>query len=73
MIVVELVVVLTTFKLVTLCVVRVGKMEEYNEMANREHLVCERVTTCMFVLSITLIRIVRHLQLVREQQSAVAL
>ena len=41
MMVAELVVVLTTLRLVTVCVVRVCKMEEYNEMANRDHLVCE--------------------------------
>ena len=41
MMVVELVVVLTTFKLVTVCVVRVYKIKEYNGMDNREHLVRE--------------------------------
>ena len=41
MMVVELVVVLTAFRLATVCVVCVCRIEEYNGMANREHLVCE--------------------------------
>ena len=72
MMVMELVVVLTTFKLVTVCVVRVCKMEEYNGMANRDHLVCEWANH-MYVCTFNNPKsVVRLFPLVKEQQSAVA-